>query len=430
MGKIDSSWLTWEKKMKVQKKDREILRELARKYMEICSDTVYNEHRKLWTDKNSLQRTRPLILVSFGMHNVWCRDVFGDHTLSCEHDLLRAYERQFKMFLFHHEIGDDWIAEPFLTVRAVFTQDSWDGLWGHPVSFIKSSQDGGAGRYQTALKDWSMMNMLRAPQHKIDEEKTQERFNLLNDTIGDIIPVAVDRGPLCLGFAMDISTHLGRLRGHQQLMLDMYDAPEHLHKLLSFMRDGILAEQKQAEDVGDITLVNHVNQAMPYCRELEPPAINSGPRKRKHIWGYSAAQEYTLISPAMHQEFLLQYQKPILENFGLVAYGCCENLTEKIDMLRQIRNLRIIAVTPSANVHRCAEQIKTDYVLSWRPNPADMVCYGFDETRIKNIVSDAMNSLKHCHTIIVLKDIETVQNEPQRLKKWVELVRDITEKYQ
>ncbi|HRV05057.1 MAG TPA: hypothetical protein P5025_08470, partial [Candidatus Ratteibacteria bacterium] len=79
-----------------------------------------------------------------------------------------------------------------------------------------------------------------------------------------------------------------------------------------FMRDGILANQKQAEDAGDITLLSHVNQAMQYCEELEPPRINSGPRTRKQIWGYCAAQEYTLISPSMHNEFLLQYQLPIL----------------------------------------------------------------------------------------------------------------------
>ena len=410
----------------MNKKDRQILRELAKQYMEICNYPIQDERRKLWTEKNSLKETRPLILVSFGMWNVWCKDIFGDHTLLCEDEFFRFYERHFRMNLFHYEINDDWIFEPYVTVRAVFETDSWNNLWGIPVSVTPSSMEGGAAKYETALKDWSMMSLLRVPQHKIDEEKTKQRYSLLSDAIGDIIPVGVDRSPVCLGFSMDISTHLGRLRGHQQIMLDMYDAPENLHKLLSFMRDGILENQRQAEQAGDITLLSHVNQAMPYCRELEGPKINSGPRKRKQIWGYSAAQEFTLISPAMHQEFLLQYQLPILENFGLVAYGCCENLTEKIEMLRQIPNLRIIAVTPSANVHKCAEKIGTDYVLSWRPNPGDMVGYSFDEGRIRRIVSDAMKSLKHCHTIIVLKDIETVQNEPDRLKKWVELVRKIT----
>ncbi|HXK45665.1 MAG TPA: hypothetical protein PL060_06870, partial [bacterium] len=127
--------------MKIERKDREILRDLAKKYMEICSNHKYNELRKLWTEKNSLQRTRPLILVSFGMHNVWCRHLFGDHTLSCGNEFLLMYERQLKMHLFHADIEDDWIAEPYLVVGAVFTQDAWNGLWGIPVSFIKPDQE-------------------------------------------------------------------------------------------------------------------------------------------------------------------------------------------------------------------------------------------------------------------------------------------------
>ena len=74
---------------------------------------------------------------------------------------------------------------------------------------------------------------------------------------------------------------------------------------------------------------------------------NSGPRKRKDLWGFCAAQEFTLVSPAFHEEFLLRYQRPIYEQFGLVHYGCCENLTHKIDMLRSIKNLRSIAVSGS-----------------------------------------------------------------------------------
>jgi len=73
---------------------------------------------------------------------------------------------------------------------------------------------------------------------------------------------------------------------------------------------------------------------------------------RAQLWGYMAAQEFTAVSPAMHEEFLLRYQLPILKQFGLVAYGCCEDLTKKIDMLRQLKNLRDIAVTPVANGDR------------------------------------------------------------------------------
>ena len=89
---------------------------------------------------------------------------------------------------------------------------------------------------------------------------------------------------------------------------------------------------------------------------------------------------------------MLQYQLPILRNFGLVSYGCCEDLTRKIDMLRQIPNLRIIAVPPRADLRRNVEQIGTDYVISWRPNPTDVICYGFDEARIRGIIRPGLEA--------------------------------------
>jgi hypothetical protein len=140
-----------------------------------------------------------------------------------------------------------------------------------------------------------------------------------------------------------------------------------------------------------------------------------------------AAQEFTAVSPAMHEEFLLRYQLPILEKFGLAAYGCCEDLTRKIDMLRRIPNLRRIAVSPFANVAECAEQIGRDYVVSYRPSPTDMVGYGFDEGRIRSILTKDLQACRKCHVDITLKDTETVENDPERVRKWVTLARGVVD---
>ena len=96
-----------------------------------------------------------------------------------------------------------------------------------------------------------------------------------------------------------------------------------------------------------------------------------------------------------------------------------------IDMLRQIPNLRRIAVSPFANVARCAEQIGRDYVLSYRPSPADMVSYGFDEDRIRSILRRDLKTCKDCHVDITLKDVETVQADPDRARKWVVVTREV-----
>jgi len=131
----------------------------------------------------------------------------------------------------------------------------------------------------------------------------------------------------------------------------------------------------------------------------------------------------------MHDEFLLQYQLPIMREFGLVAYGCCEDLTRKIGILRQIPNLRRIAVTPWADVRRCAEQSQQNYVFSWRPNPAEMACCGFDADHVRRVIGAGLEAARGCHVDIILKDVQTLQGEPERLRRWVQVVREVSAKY-
>jgi hypothetical protein len=219
-----------------------------------------------------------------------------------------------------------------------------------------------------------------------------------------------------------------RLRGLSEVMLDMYENPDELHRVLAFMRDGILANNAAAEKAGHYSLTSGKNQQPAYADELPAPSPNSGPVGRRQLWGFCAAQEYTLVSPEFHEEFLFQYQRPIYESFGLVHYGCCEDLTRKIGMLRKLKNLRSIAVTPVADVRKNAEQIGRDYVASWRPNPTDMVCAGWDESRIRRIIREGADAFKGLFMHIHLKDVETVQDDPTRLSRWTSIVRDTLEK--
>jgi hypothetical protein len=193
------------------------------------------------------------------------------------------------------------------------------------------------------------------------------------------------------------------------------------------MADGVRKTHEEAEAAGDWGLGAHQNQAMPYAEELPDPAPNRNGVTRRSLWGYMAAQEFTAVSPAMHEEFLLRYQLPILKEFGLVAYGCCEDLTHKIDMLRRIPNLRRLAVTPFADVAKCAEQIRRDYVLSYRPSPADMVSYRFDAGRVRSILTHALTACRGCYVDITLKDVETVERDPDRVRNWVRLTREVVD---
>jgi len=349
--------------------------------------------------------------------------------MSCEDPFLRRYERWLRMQIFHDSIGDDYICEPWIPFAAV-QKAPW-GIYGEPwemgPEYMRTGDKGGSYKRKPPISDWEDMGRLKAPIHEIDEEATSRDHERLSDAIGDIIDIDVNRAPVLINFAGDVSTTVTALRGLEQIMLDMYDHPVQLHELLSRLRDGILVNQGQAETAGDFSLTSQHNQAMPYAEELEPPRANSGSRHRQDLWGFCAAQEYALISPRFHDEFLLQYQLPIMSHYGLIHYGCCEDLTQKIDMLRQIPNLRSIAVTPRADVEKCADQIGKDYVLSWRPNPTDMICLNWDPDRVERIIRNGLAASRNSIMHIYLKDVETVQGEPDRLQRWASLVRRIAD---
>ncbi len=393
-----------------------ILRDLAKRYADLAARPEMDERRDLWRRHNSLKPTRPPIYVrAFAWHEM------PESRCVCQDPLLRVIENRLRHALFWSTFDDDSIFEPWVTIRAAYECTGW----GVGVERNYSDEPRGSFKVDYPLRQLEDIEKLRAPWHEIDEEKTAERVSRVEEAVGGIVTVNLDRGPAYRMWSGDIATDLGYLRGIEHFMMDMLDHPGWLHRLARFMSDGILRTHERAEEAGDWGLCAHQNQAMPYAEELEDPAANVNGVSRKQLWGYMAAQELTAVSPAMHEEFLLRYQLPILEAFGLVAYGCCEDLTNKIDMLRAIPNLRRIAVSPFADAARCAEQIGTDYVISYRPSPADMVSYGFDEDRIRAILRRDLAACRGTHVDITLKDVETVEGDPRRVKRWVELTRQV-----
>ncbi len=400
------------------RRDAGVLRELGRRYMEVCAGEVQDGRRDLWRRVNSLEPVRPPIYLRGG--NCW-GEVPDVTRRQCADDLLAGIERRLRLSLFRDSLDDDSIFEPWLSVRAVHRCTGW----GLQQTRTRPDEPGGAWKADYPIKAPADVAGLRPPHHDIDEQATAERVQRIGDAVGDVIPIHVDRAPAYRVWSADIATDLGRLRGIENFMLDMMDRPEWLAELLAFFRDGVLRTHDEAEAAGDWSLAEHENQAMPYARELPDPCPNTHGTPRKRLWGYMAAQEYTLVSPAMHEEFLLRYQRPILEKFGLVAYGCCEDLTRKIDMLRSIPNLRRIAVAPLADVARCAEQVGGDYVLSVRPNPAEMVCCGFDPQAVRRRLREHLEPCRGLCADLTLKDVNTIEHDPARLGQWVRVAREV-----
>jgi hypothetical protein len=142
------------------------------------------------------------------------------------------------------------------------------------------------------------------------------------------------------------------------------------------------------------------------------------------------AQMFGDVSPAMWEEYELNYVKPLMAECGLVYYGCCEALDRKIPLLKTIPNLRKIGVSPWANPEVCAEQIRGDYVYANKPNPAH-VSGSLNAEAVRAETKRVIEAcLKNgCPYEFVLKDISTVTYKPGNLIDWVKTVEEVIDGY-
>jgi len=122
--------------------------------METASLDVQNERRRLWTDFNSM-KTREVPVYVLDPHYVW-REVFDEKDLECEDELFRHYENWLRLQIYHASFGDDFITEPWITVKPVYKneQANWD-TWGLPLFKEKISETQAYHYYDAHIYDGS-----------------------------------------------------------------------------------------------------------------------------------------------------------------------------------------------------------------------------------------------------------------------------------
>lgn len=224
---------------------------------------------------------------------------------------------------------------------------------------------------------------------------------------------------------------LVNLRGLEQMMLDMANSPDALHRLMAFLRDGTMARLDYLEREGLLHLNNggeYVGSGgFGWSREL-PQADFDGRVRTKDLWGMAESQETVGVSPAMFEEFVFQYQLPLLERFGLNCYGCCEPVHSRWHVIRRAPNLRRVSVSPWCDVADIAEKLQHDYILSMKPNPARLADSVFDEDLIRRELRENLERARGCCIEIIMKDCHTIGKDPWRVCRWVELAREESER--
>lgn len=407
----------------ISREDRSILRRLACQVADLAARSIEDEKRQLWYEHNALKPTRPLIFCDpeYGWNEIITQD-----QIECRGELARHWETALRKEIFWGaEMCDDRVIEPQFIISHVFDESDW-GM--HET--IIGGADGGSYIWESPLLSYADLNKLRFPTITVDYAATERLMQLADDTLGDILPT---RLKTTWWWTMGMTRTLVNLRGLGQIMFDMYDHPDELHRLMAFLRDGHLAKLDHLEENNLLSLNNdgaYVGSGgFGWTNELPGPDFDGRVRTRD-MWGFTESQETVGVSPEMFAEFIFPYQLPIQERFGLNYYGCCEPLDARWQIIKEIPNLRRVSVSPWADIAGMAENLEDQYIFSMKPNPAELAMTSFDEDRIRTGLRQVLQKTRQCRVEVIMKDNHTIGGDPQRVVRWVQIAREEAESFE
>jgi hypothetical protein len=407
----------------MEKSDRKILRELGTIIKDIAADPVNEERKNLWKQLNGLKRVRPPVFIFEVPWNEMNHE--NELTLVCEDPFCRGLEQNLRRTIYQwRHFQGDMVVEEYIPAGPVI-HDTWIGL-KEDSDLLRLAEDTTAPsrHFKIQISSEADIEKIKMPVITHDEEATERNFRNLCDIFDGVLPV---RKVGIKHTSVAPWDELVRFTGVTEIIMDMVTRPAYVHKLIGRMTDAYLVHLRQIEELNLLGLNNDstiLGGGLHYTDELPPKDFNPAHVRPKDMWGRTMSQIFSAVSPAMHDEFALQYELKYLNQFGLTYYGCCEPLHKKIDILRKVKNLRKISMSPWVNAEEGAEAIGKDYVYSFKPNPAFLSGSAWNPANIRKDMEENLKKTRNCATEIILKDISTVSYIPQRLWEWARIASE------
>ncbi len=406
---------------------RDLVRELARQVMEIAALPVHDEKRAMWRKLNRLEPVRPMVWMD---EMPWGELAGEELDCRCEDDLCRAIEKDLRRTIYcWNHLRTDMVVDPVYHVHRVW-HDTGYGIEVNRHGHGDGDFGRGACDYVPAIKTEADIEKIQMPEITADEDATERNYERVCALIGDILPVEIQGIARMPCAPWDV---LIQWWGIEELYTDMSDRPAFVHLGIGRMMDALLARLDQLEAQGLLSVGNGNHRVgsggLGITDELPQPDYDGGPARTMDMWGTSTGQIFSEVSPAMHDEFCLQYELRWLERFGLNCYGCCEPLERKVGILRQIPRLRRISMSTWVDIDKAAAEVGDDFVFSSKPNPAIFAWNEWDAGQARKNLRGVLDRVGGLHTELIMKDITTCRHEPHRLREWCELAIETAEEY-
>jgi hypothetical protein len=410
--------------MPITQNDKQVVQELARRVAEIAALPVQQETIKLWKALNGLKPVRPMVCIDQVCWNEM--DVEGELALHCQDEFARGIEDGLRRTLYSWKhMPVDMVVEPWVDVWKVIRNKHDYGVQRSAHISVLDPTSGVVGQsFDDQLATDEDLAKITTPVVSLDEQATADVEAKAHDLLGGILGVRMQGAtPWIMTWDAIVQWH-----GVENTIMDLIDRPEFAHRMVGRLVNTYMKELDQLEAknlLGPTQSVIHCTGA--WSDELPAPGATPGHVRTKDLWTAGAAQIFATVSPAMHNEFEIEYAIPWYKRFGLGYYGCCEPLHLKIGIIRRLPNVRKISTSPWADVEVATAAIAGDYVVSRKPSPAMLATDTWHPGDVEADLKDTLDKCRRhkCPVEFILKDISTVRYEPQRLWEWAKIASRI-----
>ncbi|NLA77656.1 MAG: hypothetical protein GX851_07530 [Clostridiales bacterium] len=403
--------------------DRLRLRELAKKHVEIAGSPKNLERVALWKRHNAFKGERPVIHIEAGtfQHQVLAP------LLRCESPLARSVEYNLLQdFINLEQFDDDKVVPPYymlgintgfclfdIRVKESIITNSAGTAQGHKFEHpVKNLHD-----------DFEIFG--RDSKITVDMDNTLLQKNALEELFGDILPVRLSMGSL---YAVP-TQKVVHLMGMENMLFAMYDYPEEFKQMMSRIADEYCKYFKLLEGCGCLLQNN----------EFEPLAQGSmcfwdEPEKEgkiltSDVWGFMDSQETVGISPDMFEEFIFPCYEKIGRLFGRLSYGCCEPVSAVWDCIKRFDNLKKVSISPWCDEELMANELRGKNIIFHRKPSPNYLGVGdtLDEEGFRKHIEATLKTARGCHVEITQRDVYTINNDINRVRRYVEIIRESIE---
>ena len=322
---------------------------------------------------------------------------------------------------------DDVVVQPYINIDKAITGLSFGITTVEDVSASDPKNSVIGHHYIDQFKNEEDLLKIQFPKIGHDIDETNKREAAANEIFDGILGVRM-MGAFPVYNVWD---SLSTWHGVEEILYDLVDRPEFLHSMMERFTQANLSVLDQLEEQGllgyDQELI-HCTGA--YTDELPAPGFNKEKPRAKDLWTFGMAQIFSTVSPAMHDEFEIDYQIRLFERFGLGYYGCCEPLDRKIGIIKRIPNVRKISMSPWVDINVGAEAIGKDYVFSRKPSPAFLADNSWNAEIVEADLKATLDACKKnsCPLEFILKDVSTVLYKPQNLWEWAAIAAKVVGK--